>query len=60
MSIGLSQVLFDKLIWYAIDAKRSPASTLPGMLLELLLDLTLSRTKLEIAVRTSNCMHCKK
>ncbi len=31
-----------------------------GVLLEPLLDLTLSKSKLDIAVRTSNCMHCKK
>jgi hypothetical protein len=55
--MGLLQVLFDKLIWYAIGAKRSPASILPGMLLELLLDLTLSKSKLKIAVHTSNCMY---
>jgi hypothetical protein len=46
--MGLLQVLFDKLIWYAIGAKRNPASILPGMLLELLLDLTLSKSKLDI------------
>ncbi len=37
-----------QLISYAIGAKRSPASILPGMLLELLLDLTLSKSKLNI------------
>ncbi len=46
--MGLLQVLFNKLIWYAIGAKRSPASILRGMLLELLLDLTLSKSKLNI------------
>jgi hypothetical protein len=48
--MGLLQVLFDYLIWYAISAKRSPASILPGMLLELLLDLTLSKSKLDITL----------
>jgi hypothetical protein len=58
--MGLLQVLSNKLIWYSIGAKRSPASILPGMLLELLLDLTFSKPKLKFAVRTSDCMYCKK
>jgi hypothetical protein len=48
--MGLLQVLFDYLIWYAIGAKRSPASIRQtGVWLEPLLDLTLSKSKLKIA-----------
>ncbi len=49
--MGLLQVLFDQLIWHAIDAKISPVS-IPvklGLLLEPSLDLTLSKSKLNIA-----------
>ncbi len=56
----LVQVLFNQLIWHAIGTKKSPVSILPGMLFEFLLDLTMSISKLEIAVCTSDFMYCKK